>query len=44
MMAAYDPKSMDANAFISHEEILESLEEARVRSDAADESCDSECP
>jgi 2-iminoacetate synthase len=31
MMAAYDPKSMDANAFINHEEILASLEEAKVQ-------------
>jgi 2-iminoacetate synthase len=29
MMAAYDPKSMDANAFINHEEILASLAEAQ---------------
>lgn len=28
-MPAYDPRSMDANAFINHEEILASLEEAR---------------
>ncbi len=30
-MTAYDPKSMDANIFIHHGEILASLEEARVR-------------
>jgi 2-iminoacetate synthase len=30
-MAAYDPKSMDANAFINHEEILASLEGAKLR-------------
>ena len=28
-MAAYDPKSMDANAFINHEEILATLAEAQ---------------
>ena len=31
-MTAYDPKSADANAFICHEEILASLEEARLLS------------
>ena len=35
-MPAYDPRSMDANAFINHEEILASLEEAkRASSDPA---------
>jgi 2-iminoacetate synthase len=29
-MSSYDPKSLDSNAFISHEEILETLEDARV--------------
>ncbi|HNX95665.1 MAG TPA: [FeFe] hydrogenase H-cluster radical SAM maturase HydG [Holophaga sp.] len=33
-MVAYDPKSMDANAFIHHEEILESL--AQAKRDAQD--------
>ena len=30
-MATYDPKSMEAGAFINHEEILETLAEARTR-------------
>ena len=33
-MATYDPKSMEAGAFINHEEILETLAEARTRASA----------
>src|SRR5512141_2307764 len=29
-MVSYDPKSMDANAFINDQEILESLEQAKL--------------
>ena len=30
-MATYDPKSLDAGAFINHEEILETLAQARAQ-------------
>lgn len=32
-MSTYDPKSMDANAFINHDEILATLDEARTQAE-----------